>query len=190
MGSTAIEATVPRTARGGTPWHERLLSDRVLAVAALVLLACVAVALLRGQADWHKLPALVWAHLATIGLALALTPVMLLRRKGDTRHRALGYVWVAAMFGTAALSFGMRYTNHGSFSFIHIISAWTLLQVPLIVVRARQHNIAKHRRAVRGMVVGALLIAGFFTFPFDRLLGHWLFAPATTNRSAAMTPAV
>ena len=23
--------------------------------------------------------------------------------------------------------------------------------------------------------VGALLIAGFFTFPFHRLLGHWLF---------------
>jgi hypothetical protein len=26
------------------------------------------------------------------------------------------------------------------------------------------------------LATGALLIAGFFTFPFDRLLGHWLFA--------------
>jgi hypothetical protein len=26
------------------------------------------------------------------------------------------------------------------------------------------------------MVLGALLIAGFFTFPFNRLLGHWLFS--------------
>ena len=24
-------------------------------------------------------------------------------------------------------------------------------------------------------ITGALLVAGFFTFPFDRLLGHWLF---------------
>jgi len=28
---------------------------------------------------------------------------------------------------------------------------------------------------VRGLIIGALLIAGFFTFPFHRLLGHWLF---------------
>jgi hypothetical protein len=42
---------------------------------------------------------------------------------------------------------------------------------------ARSHNVPAHRRAVRGLVVGALLAAGFFTFAFDRLLGHWLFAP-------------
>jgi uncharacterized membrane protein len=28
---------------------------------------------------------------------------------------------------------------------------------------------------VRGMVTGALLVAGFFTFPFGRMLGAWLF---------------
>ena len=33
-----------------------------------------------------------------------------------------------------------------------------------------------HRGSVRGMVTGALLVAGFFTFPFDRMLGHWLFS--------------
>lgn len=170
-------ATLPTPA-----WHERLLPDRVLAAASAVLFACVVVALLRGRMDWPGIPALVWAHLATIMLALALTPVMLLRRKATVSHRVLGYVWVAAMFGTAVLSFGMRYTNHGSFSFIHIISVFTVVQVPMIVVRARQHAVAKHRRAVRGMVVGALLIAGFFTFPFDRLLGHWLF----TGTSAAV----
>ncbi len=166
-------------------WSERLLPDRLLAAASAVLLAFVLAALWRGRMDWPGIPALVWAHLTTIGLALALTPVMLLRRKGDRPHRALGYVWVAAMFGTAALSFGMRYTNNGNFSFIHIISVFTVTQVPRIVVRARQHDIVRHRRAVRGMVVGALLIAGFFTFPFDRLLGHWLF---TGTSAAAVHP--
>jgi uncharacterized membrane protein len=29
--------------------------------------------------------------------------------------------------------------------------------------------------AARGMVLGALLVAGFFTFPFGRLMGRWLF---------------
>ena len=161
-------------AAGGKAWHERLLPDRALAWAALALLGCVLAALFRGRAQFATVPMVVWPHLLTIVLALALTPVMLLRRKGDTRHRVLGYVWVAAMFGTAALSFRIR-TASGGFSFIHILSIWTVIQVPLIVWRARQHNIVGHRRSVRGMVVGALLIAGFFTFPFDRLLGHWLF---------------
>ena len=65
--------------------------------------------------------------------------------------------------------------NDGGFSFIHLISLWVLIQVPLIVVTARTHRVVRHRRAVRGMAIGALLVAGFFTFPFHRLLGHWLF---------------
>lgn len=59
---------------------------------------------------------------------------------------------------------------------IHILSVWTVIQVPIIWWTARNHKIARHRSAVRGMVFGALLIAGFFTFPFDRMLGRWLFS--------------
>jgi uncharacterized membrane protein len=50
------------------------------------------------------------------------------------------------------------------------------VQVPLIVFYARRHEWKRHRSAVRAMVAGALLVAGFFTFPFGRLLGTWLFA--------------
>jgi uncharacterized membrane protein len=55
-----------------------------------------------------------------------------------------------------------------------LLAAWMLIQVPLIVIHARNHHHDKHRGAVRSMVTGALLIAGFFTFPFGRLLGNWL----------------
>jgi uncharacterized membrane protein len=152
------------------------LFERILAVGAALLLAAVVGALGKGQADWPRVPALVWAHLLTIVVAVALTPVMLLRRRGDRRHRALGWVWVTAMLLTAASSFFIRDINDGGFSFIHILSAWTLFQVPLIVWSARTHNVRQHRSSVRGMVTGALLVAGFFTFPFDRMLGHWLFS--------------
>lgn len=118
----------------------------------------------------------VWAHLSTIVVALVLTPVMLLRRRGDRFHRQLGWVWVGAMLSTALISLGIRNANDGGFSFIHILSVWTCIQVPLIVLNARRHRVAAHRSAVRGMVTGALLIAGFFTFPFNRLLGQWLFS--------------
>ena len=116
-----------------------------------------------------------WPHLVTIVIAVGLTPVMLLRRRGDRLHRRLGWIWAAAMFLTAFDSLFIRLINRGGFSIIHILSVWTLIQVPVIVLAARRHDVARHRSAVRGMVLGALLIAGFFTFPFNRLLGQWLF---------------
>jgi uncharacterized membrane protein len=160
--------------------------ERMLAVASLLLLIAMLTALFRGQDEWYRLSPFLWGHLATIATALALTPVMLLRRRGDRLHRRLGYVWIAAMFGTAFVSLFIRDINRGGFSFIHILSVWTLIQVPLIYWTARTHQIAKHRSAVRGMVFGALLIAGFFTFPFDRLMGHWLFG--TTWPAARIIP--
>jgi uncharacterized membrane protein len=149
--------------------------ERALSAGAILLMAAVLAALVRGRGAWQLIPATVWAHLATIMVALALTPVMLLRRRGDTLHRQLGWVWCAAMLLTALISFFVRDANHGNFSFIHILSAWVLVQVPLIVRAARAHDIKAYRLRVRAMVTGALLVAGFFTFPFNRLLGHWLF---------------
>lgn len=152
------------------------LYERALAVGSVVLFACVVLAVVRGQDEWDRIPAIVWAHLASIMVALGLTPAMLLRRRGDRLHRQLGWVWASAMLLTALLSLFVRLTNHGHFSVIHILSVYTLVQVPLLVWFARTHNVVRHRRAVRAMVTGALLIAGFLTFPFGRLLGHWLFA--------------
>jgi uncharacterized membrane protein len=149
--------------------------EKFLAVAAILLLLTVFVALLRGHAQWGLVPRLVWAHLATILPALALTPVMLLRPRGDARHRLLGKLWVAAMFLTAVVSFAVRLSHPGHFSFIHIISAYVVIAAPLIWWTAHTHRVNAHRRQVRGMVTGALLIAGFFTLPFGRLLGSWLF---------------
>ncbi len=151
------------------------LFERILSLGAVVLLIAVITAVLKGQATWGKIPPNVWVHLALIAVALTLTPVMLLRRRGDQMHRRLGWLWAGSMFLTALVSFDIRLTNAGEFSFIHLLSIFTVIQAPIIVWSARTHNIVRHRRAVRGMVTGALLIAGFFTFPFNRLLGQWLF---------------
>ncbi len=167
-------ATIADGARGQKSRAPDLF-ERILAGGAILLLATVIAALFRGAAHWSLVKGNVWAHLLTIIVALALTPVMLLRKRGDWRHRMLGWLWAASMIATAIISFTVRNANNGGFSFIHILSAWTLLQVPLIVWSARHHRIRAHRSAVRGMVTGALLIAGFFTFPFDRMLGQWLF---------------
>jgi uncharacterized membrane protein len=149
--------------------------DYVLSVGAVAILIAVLAALVRGADELHNLPLNVWAHLVTILLACALTPLMLLRRRGDRLHRRLGYVWVVMMGLTAAISFDIRIIMDGGFSPIHILSAVTLVSVPLVVLTARQHDHVRHRRIIRILVIGALLTAGFFTFPFNRLLGGWLF---------------
>lgn len=149
--------------------------ERLLAIGSIIMLGFVVAAILRGQASWPRVPLTLWIHLATMITALALTPVMLLRRRGDRPHRVLGTIWVAAMLLTALDTLLLRLVNHGGFSIIHLLSLWVLIQVPLIWWSARTHNVRRHRSAVRGMVFGALLIAGFFTFPFNRLLGQWLF---------------
>ncbi|KQT31798.1 hypothetical protein ASG29_07765 [Sphingomonas sp. Leaf412] len=148
--------------------------DQVLSLGAVVLLAFALAAIGRGAAQWATVPAVIWLHLLTILTATALTPVMLLRRRGDRPHRMVGAAWLLAMFATALATMFIR--TSGGFSVIHILSVWTMAQVPLIWWTARTHRIARHRRAVHGLVIGALLIAGFFTFPFQRLLGSWLFA--------------
>ncbi len=175
-----MDAMVERPAGAGTG---RLLSNRLLAAASVVLFLAAVAAVVRGQPHWQGVPPIVWGHLLSIMVATALTPVMLLRRKGTRSHRQLGYVWVTAMVLTALTSLFFKTSpwragNLGVFtgdvSFIHILSVWVLIQVPLLVVRARRHDVVRHERGVRGIVAGALLIAGFFTFPFHRLLGSWL----------------
>lgn len=148
--------------------------DRVLAAAATVLAVILFAAVGRGRSEWHLIPAVVWFHLATIAVAMVLTPIMLLRRRGDWLHRRLGWLWAAAMFLTAVDSLFIRLINQGGFSIIHLLSIWTIIQVPVIVLAARRHDAARHKSAVRGMVVGALLVAGLFTLPFGRMLGRWL----------------
>lgn len=150
----------------------------LLAAASVALAAAAVLAIAKGSADWAKVPPLVWLHLISILIATALTPVMLLRRKGDGRHRRLGYVWVAAMLLTAVISlfFSTAVPQGwgvftGDFSFIHILSVLVLIQMPRIVVAARAHDRLRHERGVRGVVIGALLIAGFLPFRWDGCSG-------------------
>ena len=151
------------------------LYEKALAVSAIVLLGAVATALVRGRSEWMEIPPLVWAHLGTVMLPVAITPIQLLRRRGDPLHRALGWIWSVSLFATAVVTFGIRDINQGALSWIHIFSVVTLVSVPLLVAAARFHNIGRHRGIVRGLTTGALLTAGFFTLLPDRMLGRWLF---------------
>lgn len=166
-------ATAARTGARAGPLAPAMV-DYLLAAGAVALLAAVLGALARGYGDWGRLPPLVWFHIVSIGVALVLTPVMLVRSRGDRRHRQLGTIWIAAMASTALASYGIRYMENGGFSWIHILSTVTLFGCWRIWATARRHDWRRHRLTIRMVVGGALLLAGFFTFQFDRILGRWL----------------
>lgn len=114
-------------------------------------------------------------HVAAAVLALAIGSVLLAGVKGDRLHRALGWTWVVAMGTTAISSLFIRQINAGGFSFIHLISGWTIVALPMAVYAARRHKVADHRRAMTGMFVGGLLIAGSLAFLPGRMMWTMVF---------------
>jgi len=114
-------------------------------------------------------------HLAAALAALALTPFILFRRKGDGPHRALGRLWVIAMAVTALSSFaitGIRLI--GPYSPIHILSIVTLVSLWNAVRAARARRIREHQLSIYGATAGLVGAGGFALFP-GRLLSHSLF---------------
>jgi uncharacterized membrane protein len=118
-------------------------------------------------------PVILTHALAAIG-ALGLGSLVFLRRKGDTSHRWIGRAWVGLMLATALSSFWIR--GSGSFSWIHGLSVYTLVILTLAIAHARAGRIERHRRIMRNLFAGGLVIAGAFTLLPQRLLGHALWS--------------
>ena len=123
--------------------------------------------------DWPLLfsqSPVILAHIAGALGALLIGALLLAGVKGSRRHRTLGWIWVAAMGTAVVSSIFIRQINPGHFSFIHLFTGWTLVALPAAVFAARRHRIAIHARAMTGIFVGGLVIAGAFTFLPGRLM--------------------
>ncbi|USQ95585.1 DUF2306 domain-containing protein [Caulobacter sp. RL271] len=146
--------------------------NAALGVGAAVVIAAVAAA--KPHAPNLSLiaaaPTVVQVHLTAALTALVIGAVLMLRVKGTTAHKLLGWTWVLAMGTTAVSSLFIREINPGHFSFIHLLSGWTIVGLPGAVYAIKRGKVAAHRRAMTGMFVGGLLIAGVFTFLPGRLL--------------------
>ncbi len=104
-----------------------------------------------------------------LGIAQFATP------KGTPRHRLMGWAWVLLMAAIALSSFGIGSLRPGSLSFVHVISALTLLALPVGVLHARRGRVRAHRIAMISLFVGALIIAGAFTLLPSRIMGRVVF---------------
>jgi uncharacterized membrane protein len=120
------------------------------------------------DAPWYVL-----LHLACALLAVVLGASMLLRRKGDFSHKAMGWSWVCLMGTIAVTSFFIQ--ARGSFSLIHVFSVVVLIMVPLAIISIRRKRVKAHRYTMSAMYAG-LVIAGAFTLLPYRMLGQLMFA--------------
>lgn len=156
-----------------------------LAVAGGGITALVAYALLRAMLGLAPSPA--WAqaslreaailiHIAAVVPAIPLGIYIFLSPKGGARHKRLGRIWLSLMVATALSSFFIRHLNDGDFSAIHLLSAATLFGAWRAIAAARRGDIAAHRHMLVAMFIGALLVAGLFTFVPGRLFWLWTFA--------------
>jgi uncharacterized membrane protein len=112
---------------------------------------------------------------AAIG-AFALGALQLAAPKGTLPHRTVGWTWVVLMLAVAASSFWIHEIRLvGPFSPIHLLSILTLVTVPLAVLAARRHRVVTHRKAMTSISLGALVVAGLFTFMPGRIMHQAAF---------------
>jgi uncharacterized membrane protein len=103
--------------------------------------------------------------------AFALGIVQLSAPKGTLPHRTIGWIWVTLMVAVSLSSFWVHNMRlWGPWSPIHLLSIFTLVMLPLAVWAAHRHAVDYHRRAMTGIFLGALVIAGLFTLVPGRIM--------------------
>jgi len=111
---------------------------------------------------------------AMAAFALGLSQFALI--KGTTRHRIAGWTWVALMVVVSVTAFFIHEIRlWGPWSPIHLLAIFTLAALPMAVLHARRHRVPNHKRAMTGIFLGALIIAGLFTFLPGRIMHAIVF---------------
>ncbi|MEZ5870706.1 MAG: DUF2306 domain-containing protein [Nitratireductor sp.] len=114
-------------------------------------------------------------HAISAIAALILGGLILFRRKGGPAHRLLGRVWVFVMFIVCATAFFIHEIRFwGDWSPIHLLAVSTPLMLARAIWLARNHRISAHRKTMQSIYLGALVLAGLFTFLPGRIM-HSVF---------------
>lgn len=114
-------------------------------------------------------------HTLSAVLAFVLGALILFRRKGGTAHRLGGRVWAVLMVVVCITSMFIHAIQLvGIWSPIHLLSISTLFFLYRGIAAARARRMVEHRATMQGLYLGALLIAGFFTFLPGRIM-HSVF---------------
>ena len=168
-----METHVTRQSPASSPTFPARRLWLLAAVAGGTGLALAAASTVAHAPDWALLvrqPWVIQLHIAAALTALLLGTVQLVGIKGTGVHRLIGWSWVVAMFTVAISSLFIRQINPGSFSWIHLLSGWTLIALPMALFAVRRGRIASHARGMTWTFIGGLIVAGAFTFLPGRLM--------------------
>ncbi len=99
-----------------------------------------------------------YAHASFATIAIVLGGLQLIRRKAGIMHRLTGRIYLGAMALTALSSFFLTGMT-GTFSFLHILSVWTLFTLAQTLWHLRTGNILGHALSMIWLY-GGLLTAG------------------------------
>jgi uncharacterized membrane protein len=122
-------------------------------------------------------------HAFTAMTAFVLGIIQLAAPKGTLPHRTLGWIWVALMLVVGISAFFIHQLRMwGEWSPIHLLAIYTLIMLPVAVLAAHRHEVARHRRAMIGLFVGALVIAGLFTLWPGRIMHAVVFGSGSSAR--------
>jgi uncharacterized membrane protein len=127
------------------------------------------------MALFASLPLVIKVHLVAALCALALGAVLMSLRKGRAFHRVAGWAWVSLVAVTAGSTLFITSLNHGRWSLLHLFTGWTLIVLPLAVVWAKRHDVARHRRTMMGLFYGGFAINLFIAFIPGRTLWTMTF---------------
>ncbi|MDB5869899.1 MAG: hypothetical protein JWP96_2231 [Polaromonas sp.] len=129
-----------------------------------------------------QLTPLIAAHMTAAIVATAIGPVALWARMGRIQrprlHRAFGCAWVGLMVFTAVTALFIRdfsLPNMAGYTPIHLLVPFTLLGLGSALAHMLNGDIARHRKAMQGVYIGACLVAGAFTLLPSRYLGQQLW---------------
>jgi uncharacterized membrane protein len=115
-------------------------------------------------------------HAFTALAAFALGLVQFAAPKGTLPHRTIGWLWVILMLIVSISAFFIHELRvWGRWSPIHLLAIFTLIMLPLAVLRAKRHQVVQHKRAMVSLFAGALLIAGLFTLLPGRVMHAVVF---------------
>ncbi|MGB5983092.1 MAG: DUF2306 domain-containing protein [Nonlabens sp.] len=122
---------------------------------------------------------LMYAHLITVIPCVFLGAYLLLFRKGTPLHRFLGKTYMLLMLTTAIITIFLPAAVgpqlFGHFGWIHLFTVLTLWTVPTAFIAIKNGKVKKHQRKMVLLYIGALIIAGGFTFVPGRYMQEVFF---------------
>jgi len=120
-----------------------------------------------------------YIHLATILPAFVLGTISFLLKKGTKTHKYIGRVYMLLMLFTAIVTLfmpayvGPKLFNH--FGWIHSFSLLTIYTVPTAYTAIKRGDVKAHKGKMIGLYIGAILVAGAFTFMPGRYIYQLFF---------------